>query len=162
MQSNAAGRSVYQNIPATQRRGVEAEFQSDWGHGFSSQLAYTYIQALTLQSYSTCIVVPCVPVLVGAGHRIPAVPADSLYAGLTWRRAPQDFWVTLETIGRAQLYANDLNSQAAAGYWLANLQAGIEQQRSVWHFTESLRLDNIGQSQLRRLGHRQRNQHALL
>ena len=144
VQSNAAGRSVYQNIPATQRRGVEAEFQSDWGHGFSSQVAYSYIQALTLQSYKTCIVVPCVPVEVGAGHRIPAVPADSLYAGLTWRRAPQDFWITLEAIGRAQLYANDLDSQAAQGYWLANLQAGIEQQQSLWHFTESLRLDNIG------------------
>jgi iron complex outermembrane recepter protein len=144
VQSNAAGRSVYQNIPATQRRGLEAEFQSDWGHGFSSQLAYTYIQALTLRSYETCIVVPCVPVEVGAGHRIPAVPADSLYAGLTWRRAPHDFWVTLEAIGRAQLYANDLDSQAASGYWLANLRAGIEQQQSLWHFTESLRLDNIG------------------
>ncbi|HEX2790029.1 MAG TPA: TonB-dependent receptor [Steroidobacteraceae bacterium] len=144
VQSNAAGRSVYQNIPATQRRGAEAEFQSDWGHGFSSQLAYTYIQALTLQSYTTCIVVPCVPVVVSAGHRIPAVPADTLYAGVTWRRAPQDFWITLETIGRAQLYANDLNSQAASGYWLANLQTGIEQQRSLWHFTESLRLDNLG------------------
>ena len=67
-----------------------------------------------------------------------------LDAGLTWRRAPHDFWVTLEGIGRAQLYANDLDSQAAAGYWLANLQAGIEQQRSLWDFTESLRLDNIG------------------
>ena len=144
IQSDAAGRSVYQNIPSTQRRGVEAELQSDWGHGLSSQLAYTYIQALTLQSYTTCIVVPCVPVEVGAGHRIPAVPADSLYAGLTWRRAPHDFWVTLEAIGRAQLYANDLDIQAASGYWLANLQAGLEQQRPEWDFTESLRLDNIG------------------
>jgi iron complex outermembrane receptor protein len=144
IQSDAAGRSVYQNIPATQRRGVEAEFQSDWGHGFSSQLAYTYIQALTLQAYTTCVVVPCVPEEVSAGHRIPAVPADSLYAALTWRRAPHDFWVTLEAIGRAQLYANDFDTQAASGYWLANLQAGLEQQRSAWDVTESLRLDNIG------------------
>jgi iron complex outermembrane recepter protein len=143
VQSNAAGRSVYQNIPATQRRGAEAELQSDWSHGFSSQLAYTYIQALTLQSYRTCIVVPCVPVVVGPGHRIPAVPADTLYAGVTWRRAPGDFWVTLETVGRAQLYANDLNSQAASGYWLANLRLGSEQQHGVWDFTEALRLDNL-------------------
>jgi iron complex outermembrane receptor protein len=143
VQANAAGRSVYQNIPATQRRGAEAELQSDWSHGLSSQVAYTYIQALTLQSYSTCIVVPCVPVLVGPGHRIPAVPADTLYAGVTWRRAPGDFWVTLETVGRAQLYANDLNSQAASGYWLANLSFGTEQQRSTWDFTEALRLDNL-------------------
>jgi iron complex outermembrane receptor protein len=143
VQSNTAGRSVYQNIPATQRRGAEAEFQSDWGHGFSSELAYTYIQALTLQSYTTCIVVPCVPVLVSPGHHIPAVPADTLYAEVTWRRAPGGLWLTLETIGRAQIYANDVNSQAASAYWLANLRAGIEQQRSVWHFTEALRLDNL-------------------
>jgi iron complex outermembrane receptor protein len=143
VQSNTAGRSVYQNIPATQRRGVEAELQGDWGHGFSSQLAYTHIQALTLQSYSTCIVVPCVPVVVSPGHRIAAVPADTLYAGVTWRRAPGGLWVTLETIGRAQIYANDLNSHAAGGYWLANVRAGIEQQGSAWHFTEALRVDNL-------------------
>jgi iron complex outermembrane recepter protein len=143
VQSNTGGRSVYQNIPATQRRGAEAEVQSDWSHGFSSQLVYTYIQALTLQSYSTCIVVPCVPVVISPGHRIPAVPADTLYAGVTWRRAPGDFWVTLETMARAQIYANDLNSQAASGYWLANLRIGTEQDRTAWHFTEALRLDNL-------------------
>lgn len=143
VQSNTGGRSVYQNIPATQRRGTEVEFQSDWGHGFSSELAYTYIQALTLQSYSACLLVPCVPVVVTPGHRIPAVPADSLYAGVTWRRAPGGFWVMLETIGRAQIYANDLNSQAASGYWLANVRAGIEQQTSAWQFTEALRVDNL-------------------
>jgi iron complex outermembrane recepter protein len=143
VQADAAGRSVYQNIPATQRRGAEAEFQSDWGHGFSSELAYTYIQALTLQSYTTCIVVPCVPEVVAAGHRIPAVPADALYAGLTWRHAPSGPWVTVEAIGRAQIHANDLDSQAAGGYWLANLRGGIEQQGPVWDFTESLRLENL-------------------
>jgi iron complex outermembrane receptor protein len=143
VEANAAGRSVYQNIPATQRRGAEAELQSDWSHGFSSQLAYTYIQALTLQSYTTCLVVPCVPTVISAGHRIPAVPAETLYAGLTWRHAPEGLWVTLEAVARARLYANDLNSQAAAGYWLADLHAGIEQQRPAWIFTESLRVDNL-------------------
>jgi len=51
-----------------------------------------------------------------------------------------DFWVTLETVGRAQLYANDLNSQAASGYWLANLSSapnssavrGISPKRCAW------------------------------
>jgi iron complex outermembrane recepter protein len=143
VQSNTGGRSVYQNIPATQRRGAEAELQGDWGHGFSSQLAYTHIQALTLQSYVTCIVVPCVPVVVSPGHRIAAVPADSMYAGFTWRRAPGDLWVTLETIGRARIYANDLNSQAASGYWLVNLRLGTEQRLTAWQLTEALHLDNL-------------------
>jgi len=69
------------DIPATQRRGAEAELPERLEPWPQQPVAYTYIQALTLQSYSTCIVVPCVPVLVGPGHRIPAVPADTLYAG---------------------------------------------------------------------------------
>jgi iron complex outermembrane receptor protein len=143
VQSNTGGRSVYENIPATQRRGAEAELQSDWSHGFSSQVAYTYIQALTLQSYSTCLLVPCVPVVISPGHRIPAVPADALYGGVTWRRAPGDLWVTLEAIGRGQMYANDLNSQAASGYWLANVRIGTEQHGGAWKISEALRLDNL-------------------
>ena len=69
--------------------------------------------------------------MVTAGHRIPAVPADAVYGGVTWRRAPGDFWVTLEAIGRAQIYANDLNSQAAGGYWLANVRVGTEQRAAL-------------------------------
>ncbi len=143
VESNAAGRSVYQNIPATQRRGAEFEVQSDWRHGLSSELAYTYIQALTLQAYATCIVVPCVPVVVHSGRRLPAVPANALYGALSWRRARGDLWVTIEGVGRSQIYANDLDTQAAAGYWLANVRVGTEQQGAAWHFTESLRMDNL-------------------
>jgi iron complex outermembrane receptor protein len=143
VQANAAGRSVYENIPETQRRGAEAGLQNDWHHGFSSQLSYTYIQALTLAPYSSCLVVPCVPVVVSAGRRIPAVPSGALYAGLTWQHPPQGFSVTVETVGRAQIYANDLNSQAAAGYWLLNLHAALAQQATAWQFSEALRLDNL-------------------
>lgn len=143
VQANAAGRAVYENIPETQRRGAEAELQSDWSHGLSSQVSYTYIQAMTLAPYVACLNVPCTPVVIGAGHRIPAVPAGSLYAGLTWQRQPHGLSVTLETVGRSQIYANDLNSQAAAGYWLLNLHGAIEQQLAHWRLNEGLRLENL-------------------
>jgi iron complex outermembrane receptor protein len=143
VEANSAGRSVYQNIPATQRRGAEFELQGDWGYGFSSQMSYTYIQALTLQAYGTCILVPCVPLEVAAGARVPAVPANALYAATTWRRAPGDLWVTIEAVARGQIYANDLDTQAAAGYWLANLRIGTRQQGATWQFSESLRMDNL-------------------
>ncbi|HEY1725565.1 MAG TPA: TonB-dependent receptor [Steroidobacteraceae bacterium] len=143
VQANAAGRSVYQNIPATQRRGAEAEIASQWAHGFSSQLSYTYLQAVTLESYMTCLVVPCVPIEISAGHRLPAVPAGAVYGAATWRGTPADVWITLESIGRAQIYADDRNSQGAGGYWLFDLRAGLSQQRSVWDLSESLRLDNL-------------------
>jgi iron complex outermembrane receptor protein len=51
--------------------------------------------------------------------------------------------VTIEGVARGQIYANDLDTQAAAGYWLANARAGTEQQGAAWHFTESLRMDNL-------------------
>ena len=57
---------------------------------------------------------------------------------------PQGFTATLEAISRAQIYADDRNSQAASGYTVLNLRFGLEQQSPRWHFTEYARIDNIG------------------
>jgi iron complex outermembrane receptor protein len=141
--ANASGRSVYENIPETQRRGAEAELQSDLPWGLSADFAYTYIQALTLRPYMSCGTVPCVPTLVQAGHRIPAVPAGAFYSGLSWQHAPAGLSVTLEAIGHAQIYANDLNTAAAGGYWLFNLHAALKQSLPHWDLTESFRIDNL-------------------
>lgn len=141
--ANAAGRSVYENIPETRRRGAEAQLQSDLPYGFSTDLAYTYIQAVTLEPYVSCSTVPCVPTLISAGHRIPAVPAGTLYSGLTWRSLPAGLGVTLEAIGHSQMFANDINTAVAKGYWLFNLHAGLTQARPHWDFTESFRIDNL-------------------
>ena len=141
--ANASGRSVYENIPETQRRGAEAELQSDLPYGLSAELAYTYIQALTLQSYVSCSTVPCVPTRVAAGHRIPAVPAGAFYSGVTWQQAPAGLAVTLEAIGHSQMYANDLDTAVAGGYWLFNLHAGLKQSLPHWDLTESFRIDNL-------------------
>lgn len=141
--ANAAGRSVYENIPETQRRGAEAQVQGVLGHGFSAQLSYTYIQAMVLQSYVSCSATPCVPTTVGAGNRIPAVPAGAFYSGLTWQHPPAGFSATLEAIGRAQIYANDVNTAAAGGYWLFNFHAGLAQDLPHWQLREWFRLDNL-------------------
>jgi iron complex outermembrane receptor protein len=141
--ANAAGRSVYENIPETRRRGTEAELQSDLPYGLSANLAYTYIQALTLQPYVSCSTVPCVPTLVSAGHRIPAVPAGTIYSGLTWHSAPAGLAVTFEAIAHSQMFANDLNTAVAQGYWLFNFHAGVTQSLPHWDFTESFRIDNL-------------------
>jgi iron complex outermembrane recepter protein len=145
--ANAAGRSVYENIPETQRRGAEAELQSDLPLGLSADFAYTYIQALTLQPYVSCSTVPCVPTLVQAGHRIPAVPAGVFYSGLSWQHAPAGLSVTLEAIGHGQIYANDLNTAAAGGYWLFNLHAALKQSLPHWDLIESFRIDNLANRQ---------------
>jgi len=140
---NAAGRSVYQNIGETQRKGVELSANALWAHGFSATLAYTYLHAVVEQAYSTCVGTPCRPATVQAGSYLPAVPMNALYAGLTWRYEPRGFTATLEAQGRAQIYADDRNTAAAGGYWVENLRFGFEQHAGGWKFREFLRVDNL-------------------
>ena len=68
---------------------------------------------------------------------------NSLYAGITWSYTPLAFSATLECQGRAKIYADDRNSDAAAGFWVANLRAGFEQETRHWRFSEYIRLDNL-------------------
>jgi iron complex outermembrane receptor protein len=152
---NSGGRTVSQNIGETNRRGMELGVDAAWAGGFSGRLAYTYIRAVVGQAYATCIAAPCNPLAhpggplpanyktVEAGSHLPAVPMNSLYAGLTWSYAPLRFSTTLETLGRARIYADDRNSDAAAGYWVANLRAGFDQETRHWRFSEFARLDNL-------------------
>jgi len=151
VQANAEGRSVYENIPETTRRGFELGVDAFWAHGLSGRLAYTYIRAVVAEPYLTCFTSPCksadIPsgaaAIIPTGNYLPAVPKSSLYAGLTWSHAPSGFTATLETQGRAEIYADDRNSQRAAGFWVTNVRAGFVQETRSWRFSEFLRVDNI-------------------
>jgi iron complex outermembrane recepter protein len=152
---NSGGRTVDQNIGETTRRGLELEIHAKWTGGFSAQFAYTYIRAVVAQTYFTCVTAPCNPLAnpggpppanflpVAAGSFLPAVPQNSVYLGLTWSYRPLGFSTTLETQGRGKIYADDRNSDAAAGYWVANWRAGFEQESRHWRFSEFARLDNL-------------------
>jgi iron complex outermembrane receptor protein len=155
--ANSNGRTVNQNIGETTRRGLELGADAVWAGGFSGRLAYSYIRAVVSQPYYTCVAAPCKPpnspvpgaplpanyALVAAGNYLPAVPMNALYAGLTWRYAPLNFSATLEAQSRARIYVDDRNSDAAAGYWVANLRAGFQQEARRWRFSEYARLDNL-------------------
>ncbi|MGA8707305.1 MAG: TonB-dependent receptor [Steroidobacteraceae bacterium] len=144
VQANAAGRSVNENIGQTERKGTEAAVDALLGAGFSSRLAYTYISAVTLQPYESCAGAPCHDIVIPAGNHLPAVPEDQLYAALTWGYTPRGFTATLEIVSRAQIFADDRNSEAASAYTIANIRFGLEQQTPGWHFSEFARIDNIG------------------
>jgi iron complex outermembrane receptor protein len=45
VQQNQAGRSIFENINETQRRGAELALDALWSGGFTGRLAYTYIRA---------------------------------------------------------------------------------------------------------------------
>jgi iron complex outermembrane receptor protein len=141
--ANSNGRSVYQNIGETERRGAEFALSSEWRGGFSARLAYTYLHAIVVQSYQTCVGSPCSLKPVAVGSYLPAVPMNAVYADLSWRDEPRGITVTLETQGRAQIYADDRNTAEANGYWVENLRVGLTQERGRWRFTEFARVDNL-------------------
>jgi iron complex outermembrane receptor protein len=152
---NSGGRTVDQNIPETNRRGLELGLDADWAGGFTARLAYTYLRAVVGQAYRECIASPCNPLAnpagplpandktVAAGNYLPAVPMNALYAGVTWKYQPIGFSATLEAFGRARIYADDRNSDAAAAYWVTNLRVGFEQETRHWRLREYARLDNL-------------------
>jgi iron complex outermembrane recepter protein len=143
VQANAGGRSVYENIGQTERRGAELALAAGWDNGLDARLAYTYMHAATTAPYQSCAGLPCAPVVIAAGSHLPGVPANALYAGVTWRTAPLGFSATIETVGRSQIYVDDRNSDAAAGYWTTNLRAGFTQRGDGWTVDETARLDDI-------------------
>jgi iron complex outermembrane recepter protein len=152
---NSGGRTVDQNIGETTRRGLELEASATWAGGFSGRFAYTYIRAVVAQPYFTCVAAPCNPLSnpigpppanylpVAVGNFLPAVARNSVYLGLTWSYTSLGFSTTLETQGRGKIYADDRNTDAAAGYWVANWRAGFEQQSTHWRFSEFARIDNL-------------------
>ena len=127
VKANSSGRSVLENIGPTERRGTELSIAVDLVPGFSSSLAYTYLDAKTLATYFACAATPCTPLPVVAGRSLPAVPRNAVFAALTWRAAGERFSATAETVGRSRIYADDRNTASAAGYWSSNLRAGLVQ-----------------------------------
>ena len=155
---NASGRTVNQNIGETKRRGLELGADANWAGGFSTprhSLHPISTRSGFAQPYFTCTGPPCNPlanpsgpppanfVQVAAGSLLPAVPRNSLYLGLTWEFVPLGFSTTLETVGRSAIYADDRNTAAAPGYWVANIRAGFKQETRHWRFSEYARIDNF-------------------
>ena len=152
--SNTGGRATFQNAGRTQRRGVEiAATRALASSGVTLSGAYTWIEATYRDGFFTCAVTGCPSVAnpsvpVAAGNSLPAVPRQSLYLEALWR-APRgndlgNPYVALEARRVAQMFADDRNSDAAAGYTVANLRGGFEQRNGKWTISEFLRIDNIG------------------
>jgi iron complex outermembrane receptor protein len=80
---------------------------------------------------------------VSAGNYLPGVPRANLYAEVRWRHAPTGFAAALEVQRKSRVWVNDVNSEAADGYGVANLALGFTQQGREWRVSEFLRVDNL-------------------
>lgn len=142
------GRTSYRNAGKTTRHGVELAVDSRWAGNFTSRLAYTWLDARYDEGFATRIYNPATgnaqPALVDAGSRLPGVAAHTLFGELVWRDPGSGVYAGVEGIARGKVYVEDSNTlQAAPGYAIANLKAGIERRLGPLKVGAFARLDNV-------------------
>jgi iron complex outermembrane receptor protein len=134
------GRTTYKNAAKTRRRGIEAAWQGDLGHGFAGYAAYTYLSA----KFDSAVTTGSPPVTVPAGASLPGVPASSAFAELSWSY-PRAWGLSAaaEVQYAGKVYVNDRNTDAAPAYTIGNLRLGFEQRAANWTFRQFARLNNV-------------------
>ncbi|OPA95137.1 TonB-dependent receptor [Pseudomonas fluorescens] len=137
VQKSDGGRTTYQNAGRTLRRGFELGLESQLSEQWSTNLAYTRLQATYDSDFTNS------GKTIDKGNYLPGVPQTTLFAELNWK--PRD-WVStaLEGMYRSKVYVEDTNTQhAAPGYSVFNWRARFEQKVEHWTFHQTLRLDNL-------------------
>ena len=142
--ASSGGRSDFRNASNTQRDGVELSFERVLPFGFEAYAAYTWLHARFTGTYSA----GTPPVAVASGNRLPGVARSVLYGELSWRHQPSGFHAAIEYRASTKVYVNEANSDAAAGFGVANLRVGFQQQVTQggygnWRFSEFVRVDNV-------------------
>ncbi|EPL05247.1 TonB-dependent receptor [Pseudomonas sp. CF161] len=135
------GRTSYQNAGRTLRRGFELGIESQLSEQWSTNLAYTRLQATYDSDFTSGS--GATQKHIDKGNYLPGVPQTTLFAELNWK--PRD-WVStaLEGLYRSKVYVEDSNQdKAAPGYSVFNWRTRFEQKVEHWTFHQTLRLDNL-------------------
>jgi iron complex outermembrane receptor protein len=143
--TNSGGRSVFQNVGATRRDGLEAALTGAWGNGWSTHWAATWLKARYSTGFLTCVAAPCTTpsTAIAAGNLIPGVPRASLYGELAWQHRPWGLETALEWRHLGKIQVDDLNSDATSRSSIFSLRAGLKQKVGRWSFNEFVRVDNL-------------------
>jgi iron complex outermembrane receptor protein len=137
--TSTGGRTTFKNAGKTRRNGVELGWHGRLGLGFEGAVGLSWIDATFVDAFTSGVP----PVPIASGNRLPGVPARSFYGELIWRHAPSGFHAGAEVRHNGRVYVDDVNSQSAPSYTIANLRIGFDQQTRRWRFSEFLRIDNI-------------------
>ncbi len=121
--TNAGGRSTFQNVGRTLRRG--AELSTSWAPSaaWRAALAASWLDASYRDTFLTCAGIPCnaPTVAVPAGNRVAGTQRASGFAELAWHGAAWGEWgIELRAVARTAV--NDSNSDFAPGYGLVGLR----------------------------------------
>jgi iron complex outermembrane receptor protein len=143
---NAGGRSAYQNVGRTLRRGAEVALGWQPAPAWRAQLAASTLEATYRDSFLTCDGIPCLTpsATVPAGNRIAGVPRGNAWGELAWRDAAWgEFGAEWHSSGSVAV--NDRNTDFAAGHdvfalrWSKGYALGNAGARMEW----LLRVDNL-------------------
>ena len=143
--ASSGGRTDFRNASKTQRDGVELSFEGKFPLGFETNVAYTWLNARFTDAFRA----GTPPVTVPTGNRLPGVARSVLYGELVWRHPASGFHAALEYRASSKIYVNEANVDAAAGYGVANICAGFQQQfgsdknKGGWKLSEFVRVDNV-------------------
>ena len=121
--TNAGGRSAFQNVGRTLRRGLE--LGSSWrpAPAWEARLSASWLDATYRDNFLTCAGIPCTTptATVDAGNRIAGTPRESAFAELSWRDAAWgESGLEWRAVGRVAV--NDRNTDFAGGYATAALR----------------------------------------
>jgi iron complex outermembrane recepter protein len=143
VQTNAGGRSTFQNVGSTKRQGVELSAAWRVDAQWRAQLSLTVLNATYEDNFLTCAGVPCPAptVAVPAGNRIAGTLPKTAFAEVVWTPGP--FELALETRGQGRQPVNDVNSDFASGFGLLALRALWRADLGPGKLEALLRVDNL-------------------
>lgn len=113
----SGGRTTYQNIGNSRRRGAEFFITTQLAQEWQAALTYTYLDARFTSAYLGCsnrCTLPDTP--IAAGSRIPGIARHTAYAELTW--APSLWQLSANVTHSSDVTTNDFGTSHAPGYTL--------------------------------------------
>ena len=142
--SNHGGRSTYQNAGRTRRSGAQASLEYHFMPRWHLQLSYTYLEAIYIDAFRTCSVVPCVTPtqVIPAGNRLPGVPRNDAYAKLTWG-GKLGWHASLSGQYLGAIPANQANTAYASAYSELNVSGGYRTDVGSQRLEVFLRINNL-------------------
>lgn len=141
--TSSGGRTTYQNIGSSRRRG--AELSADWSfvEAWRLGLSYSHLDARFTSAYLGCSArcsSPDTP--IAAGTRIPGVPADTALLALRWQ--PRSDWsAALDLSHVGSVTVDDFGSESAPAYSLLGAELGRRWRFGHGDLQALLRVDNL-------------------